>query len=70
MIDFKEIQLVDNTFHLNKTINENNDLKNTNKQLLWLVIVASSTLIGLSLYLSKQQKDDSKTSTLNSSPDE
>ena len=70
MIDLRDIQVVDNTFHLNNTINENNALKNTNKSLFWLVVVTSSFIIGLSLYLSKQQKEDSKTSTLNSSPDE
>ncbi|WP_339918434.1 hypothetical protein [Yeosuana marina] len=60
MIDIRDVQLVDNTFHLNETINENNDLKNTNKGLFWLVIVSSSILIGLSLYLIKQEKNDSK----------
>ncbi|MFH6770263.1 hypothetical protein V8G56_16050 [Gaetbulibacter aquiaggeris] len=70
MIDLRDIQVVDNTFHLNNTINENNALKNKNKRLFWLVVVTSSFIIGLSLYLSKQQKEDSKTSTLNSSPDE
>ena len=70
MIDFRDFQIVDNTFHLNNTINENNTLKNTNKSLFWLVVVTSSLIIGLSLYLSKQQKEDSKTNTLNSSPDQ
>ena len=69
MIDLRDIQVVDNTFHLNNTINENNALKNKNNSLFWLVVVTSSIIIGLSLYLSKQEKDDSKTSTLNSSPE-
>ncbi len=61
MIDFRDIQVVDNTFELTETITENQELAKNNRHLFYLVIVSAITLITASLYFSKKEHvEDSK----------
>ncbi|TGV03399.1 hypothetical protein [Flavivirga rizhaonensis] len=61
MIDFREIQVVDNTFELTNTIAQNEELTKNNKHLFYLVLASTLVLIVASLYFSKKNyTEDSK----------
>lgn len=61
MIDFREIQVVDNTFEVTNTIAQNEELTKKNKHLFYLILASTLVIIAASLYFSKKyHAEDSK----------
>lgn len=61
MIDFRDIQVVENTFEVTGAIAKNKELTKNNKLLFYLVLASSLLLVIASLYFSKKiNTEDSK----------
>lgn len=57
MIDCREIQILDSSFDLTNTVAQNTELKKENKLLVYIGLSTLMLLIGLSIYLMKEEKN-------------
>jgi len=57
MIDCREIQILDSSFDLTNTVDQNTELKKENKLLIYLGLSALILLIGMGIYLMKEEKN-------------
>ncbi len=57
MIDCREIQILDSSFDLTNTVAQNTELKKENKLLVYIGLSALILLIGMGIYLIKEEKN-------------
>ena len=57
MIDCRDIQILDSSFDLTNTVAQNTELKKENKLLIYIGLSALILLIGMGIYLIKEEKN-------------
>lgn len=57
MIDCREIQILDSSFDLTNTVAHNTELKKENRLLVYIGLSALILLIGMGIYLIKEEKN-------------
>lgn len=63
MIDFREIQIVDNSFELTQAIAKNQEVKKNNNYLKYLAVASGILVAGVAIYLAYQKSQENSNQT-------